>query len=827
MKWLIRVFTGLTVLGVCAAAFLAGLFYVVILRDLPEIYSLEDYRPNLITRVYSADGIEISQFYKERREIVDIEKIPKYMVDAFIAAEDDAFYDHEGLDFPGILRAALANMRAGRVKQGGSTITQQVAKTFLLSNERSWIRKLKDMVLARRIENHLEKDQILYLYLNQIYLGSGAYGVEAAAQTYFGQSVQDLTLAEAALIAGLVPAPSRYTPRRSPEKALTRQRFVLRRMAESGFIDEEARQTALGEELEFIRPQPSDLNAASSYFAEEVRRYLVEKYGANRMLTGGLTVKTTLDSNLAIESFRSLRRGLREHDRRTGYRGPLRVLPKEDWDQALQDLVDTIIDPPEIGPTFVRGLVVALDDPNELVHLALDPNTITTLTLEDLNWARVPNPEIDGAVPQIRKVSEALKLGYLVWLEQVGEQIAPGADPASAPVPKYALYQKPIAQGSLFAMDADTGFIRAMVGGYSFYDSQFNRAVQSRRQPGSSFKPFIYAAALRKGYTPASVVYDTPIVYEDRDTGLTWKPQNYSYKFYGPITMRDALAHSRNVATIKILRNIGIGPVIEMAHAMGIQAPLQPNLSLALGTSEITLAELVRGYGTFASGGAVIQPVFISEVRDRDGVLMEANVELLPNVAHEEFSESPTQLDAILADIRDQVDAEDEDPNDDSLGPGIGLDSVTSYLMTDMLRAVVQEGTGWRAKKLGRPLVGKTGTTNDLFDAWFIGFSPQIVTGVWVGYDRARSLGRNETGSRAASPIWVDFMDKALRDLPREEFIVPDGVVFSRVDRKTGLLARPGQEEAYFQPFRTGTAPEEMSPRSTDGVRQIRPTRLD
>lgn len=828
MKRLIQFFLAIGVLVALTCVVGWGLFYALIVRDLPEIYTLKDYKPKLVTRVLSKDGVEIGTFYRERREVVPIEEMPTHLVHAFIAAEDGAFYEHEGLDYAGIVRAAIANLKAGGIAQGGSTITQQVAKTFLLTSDRTWLRKMKDMVLAMRIEKYLNKNEILYLYLNQIYLGSGAYGVEAAAQIHFGKSVRDLTLADSALIAGLVPAPSRYSPRADPEAARRRTRFVLRRMVEERFITHEERERALEEEPVFAKFEWDETRAATAYFVEEVRRYLERRYGSEEMLTGGLTVRTPLAVARQLDAYRALRRGLREQDRRQGYRGPLRMVPKDEWPALLEELASNTRPPPEPGGIIVPALVIEVDDKRQLARLSLNPDEETILRLEDVKWAREPDPELDGATPRVRRISQPLKTGYLVWLEKVGEDPPEAAGPgakegdATEPVPRYALYQQPRVEGALMAMDVPTGYVRALVGGYSFHRSQFNRAVQSRRQPGSAFKPIIYSAALKQGYTPATIVYDTPIVYEDRERGITWKPGNYSETFHGPITLRSALAHSRNVATIKILRDIGLPPVLEMANAVGIQGSLEANLSLALGSSEVTLAELVRAYATFASGGRRVTPVFILEIRDRDGNLLEENVPLLP--AEQELGpEDGSTLEQLLAEIRTAVDRED-DP--DALPSGYALDPVTAYLITDLLRAVVQEGTGWRAKALRRAVAGKTGTTNDLHDAWFVGFTPQIVTGAWVGYDVAQNLGKNETGSRAACPVFVDYMRGALADLPPQDFQVPQGVVFARIDKKSGLLAPPGDEKAVFQAFREGTVPDEMAPHhATAG--SVRPTRLD
>jgi len=883
VRRLIRIAVALASLGVIAAFGAAAVFFVLVMRDLPEIYSLRDYRPNLITRVMAVDGTEIASISRERRIVVPIEEIPEHTVQAFISAEDEAFYEHEGIDYTSILRAAWANVRAGGVAQGGSTITQQVAKTFLLTADRTVVRKLKDMVLARRIEQNLQKNEILYLYLNQIYLGSGAYGVESAARTYFDKPVAELDLAESALIAGLVPAPSRYTPRKRPEVAKRRQLFVLRQMLQNGFISEEERAAAVDQPLAYVTPQRDEAVASAAYFTEEVRRHLVERYGEKRVLTGGLTALTTLDVHAQFAAQRAVKRGLRAHDRRAGYRGPIRLVPEEEWPavmaelsgldpnapadadaeagadpnepldpfdlQALAEAIDEAVaeaEPqPEMPPVsaappeeqngdVVRALVTEVDDENEVVTLALGNGRTTQLELEDLKWAREPDPSRDGAIPRVRRVSQALKLGYLVDLERVGERVAEGADqledPLAGVVPKYALFQEPLTQGALLSMELATGEVRAMIGGYSFGRSQFNRAVQMHRQPGSAFKPIIYAAALERGYTPASIVYDTPIVWEDPNTGVAWKPRNYSTEFYGPITLRHALAHSRNIATIKILREIGIKPVIEMAHAVGVDADLEPNLSLALGTSEVTLTEIVKTYATFAAGGRVIEPVFVLEVRDRDGELLEENVPLMhgPRLVEPNAEPEPPDLEEIAARIRASIDRLDDE---EALPEGYGVRPVTAYLMTDLLRSVVQDGTGFRVKRglRGRSIAGKTGTTDDQFDAWFIGYSPSVVTGAWVGYDVARTLGTNETGSRAASPIFIEYMQHALDGRPREEFSVPSGVQFVKVDEKTGLLFCPSRpDQARFMPFAEGTEPSERAPcgDQRNGRRQRRP-RLD
>ncbi len=837
MRTLARIALGLSALAVVGCVVALAAFSALVMRDLPNLRSLDDYRPNLITRVYSTNGRVIAEFAKERREIVPIERIPPHVVQAFVAAEDGAFYQHTGLDYASILRAAWANLRAGGIKQGGSTITQQVAKTFLLSSERTYVRKLKDMVLAKRIEDSLNKNAILYLYLNQIYLGSGAYGVQAAAKTYFGQDIEDITLAEAAIIAGLVAAPSRYTPFRSPKIARRRQELVLRRMLEEGYITDEERQVALTEPVQFVERTVDEDREVSSHFTEEVRRYLVERFGSDKVLTDGLQVWTTLDLDHQWAAYEAVREGLRAHDRRSGFRGPMRSVPRDEWETILTELEERNDEPPWEDGVVLRALVTEVNTETEEVLLELGLEREVIFTLKELSWAREPDPSKDGLSTRIKHVREALKPGYLVRIQKVGgsgDTLPVGIEaelpPEEFEPARFELFQEPVAEGALLSMDVATGHVRAIIGGYDFHRSQYNRAVQSRRQPGSAFKPVIYAAALEAGYTPATIVYDTPIVYEDSETGVLWKPENYEERFYGPIMLREAFARSRNIATIKVLRDTGVGPVIRMARGLGIGSDLQPDLSLALGSSEVTLTEMVRMYAIFPAGGRRVDPIFILEIGDRDGRLLEENISLFADeleTPEEEQpshpSPEPSELEIVLSRIREAVEIE----TDLSLDDDQFLDPLTAYLMTDLLRAVVEEGTGWRVKQLRRPIGGKTGTTNNDIDAWFMGFTPNLAAGVWVGYDFPRTLGKSETGSRAAAPIFVNYMRRVLRGVPPADFKVPEGIVFARVDRKTGLLAPVGTQKALFQPFREGTAPTEVARTGHANRDPSLPPRLD
>ena len=837
----------MALLAVAALTAVVGvsLFYALVLRDLPELNSLADYEPRIITRVYAHDGSEIGSYAEERRIVVPIEDVPRHVIHAFIAAEDAAFYDHQGLDYPGIFRALLKNLRAGAVRQGGSTITQQVAKTFLLSSDRTYIRKLKDMVLARRIEQKFDKEQILYLYLNQIYLGSGAYGVEAAAQTYFNKPARELTVGEGALVAGIVPRPSVWTPLKNPEAAKARQIEVLKRMRENAFLTAEAEQEALAQVLEFAETSWTEREAASAYFVEEVRRYLVGRYGEDSVKTAGMKVYTTLRPQRQLAAYRSVRWGLREHDQRQGYRGPIRNVASEAWEELIAELGETNAAEQAGEELLHRALITKVDVEAEEIELTTGPDRSVRLPLEDVKWAREPNPRVDGTREEnkLKRVSQAFKSGDLIWLEV--EALRLPEDPLAEEPPEfdYALYQEPRAEAAIVSIDIETAELDALVGGYSFSRSQFNRALQSRRQPGSAFKPIVYAAALRNGYSPASIVYDTPITYVDDETGFQWKPENYSRSFYGPITLRWALAKSRNIATLKILSDIGLESVVDMARSLGIESPLSDNLGLGLGNSEVTLVELVRAYTVFAASGKLIDPVFIREIRDRNGELLEENVTLIasqledgqPDIAQgpaapdaeEEQQLTGSALERLMEELRESATEQNGHEQIAPIPEGHALDPATAFLMTNMLEAVVQEGTGRRVARLRRPVAGKTGTTNNLFDAWFIGFTPQIAAGAWVGYDQAQNLGRSETGSRAASPIFLKYMREAHNGQSMRAFDPPSGVAFVQIDRDTGLLPCGG--DTIFQPFREGNAPERRCDSAPDdnGSNSSRPLRLD
>lgn len=748
------------VVGLAGALAAAGFFFYLV-EGLPKITTLADYRPSTVTTVYAEGGEKIAEFYKERRIVLPLEEIPPMLVEAFIAAEDSRFYEHRGIDFKSIARAFFKNMEAGTIVQGGSTITQQVTKSFFLTPERSYKRKLKEAVLAFRISDSFSKEEVLFLYLNQIYLGHGAYGVQAAAQNYFGKPVQDLTLAECAILAGLPQAPSRYSPHRFPERARQRQLYVLSRMTEEGYISAQQAEVARNEAWD-IQPRRNWFVEKAPFYTEHVRQYVAEKYGEEALYEEGLNIHTAVDLAMQTVAREEIQKGLRELDKRQGYRGPHENVMPEKREAFLAALGAEQVEPLAAG-AVVRGLVTAVDDPQKRVLVALGGAT-GELLLEDMAWARKPDPDVIHYAVKVSRPSQVLTVGDVIDVRLKAKGEGEGQW-------QLALEQTPKAQSALLCIEAETGFVKAMVGGRDYRDSQFNRAIQSRRQPGSAFKPIIYAAAIDKGYTPASVILDAPIVFEDTERDFTWKPRNYAETFYGPTLLRQALAKSRNVVTVKILKDIGIDYAIDYARKIGIQSHLNRDLSIALGSSGVSLMEIVDAYAVFANQGYRVAPVFVTRITDRDGQVLEEN--------HFE---------------REKV-----------------IEEATAYIMNSLLESVVTSGTGQRVRALNRPVAGKTGTTNNLYDAWFVGYTPDIITGVWVGFDEEGPLGQGETGSRAASPIWLGFMQRVMADRPVRGFEVPEGIVFSRIDAETGLLPIPESKETLNECFKEGTEPTEFT----------------
>lgn len=656
----LRILTYFVVISSIVVLIALGMTFFYFTRDLPKISSLKDYNPPIVTQVFSRNGQLIGEFYHQRRTVIPLSQMPQMLINAFIAAEDSRFYEHPGVDLKSIIRAVFKNIEARAIVQGGSTITQQVARSLLLTPEKSLRRKIKEAILAYRIDKSLTKGQILHIYLNQIYLGKGTYGVETASQAYFGRHVQELNLAQCALLAGLPRAPNRYSPIHHLDRAKERQLYVLNRMVAEGYITLDDAEHAFQMSLDLI-PQKEQEMDSIPYFMECVRRYLEEKYGKEKVYKDGLRIYTTLDIEMQ------------------------------------------------------------------------------------------------------KAASEVVKSGLTAIEERQAQRRSPEKQQSES-----------LLQGALICLETKTGHIKAMVGGRDFKISQFNRAIQSKRQPGSAFKPLIYAAALDNGYTPATIIMDTPVAYLGVEEEELWKPQNYDERFYGPTLFRNALIQSRNVVTIKLLRDIGIDYVVHYVKNLGIKSHLNRDLSLALGTSEVSLLELTSAYVPFANQGIWCEPIFVTMVLDRYYNILEINKPQVKKV--------------------------------------IGED--TAYIMTNLLKGVVQEGTGWRVKALDRPVAGKTGTSDELTDAWFIGYSPSLVTGVWVGFDEKIPLGENETGSRAASPIWLAFMNQVLKDKPVEDFTLPKSVVFAEIDTETGFQATSRSAKTVVECFKKGTVPVTIPPAS-------------
>jgi penicillin-binding protein 1A len=774
------------IFGIGSLFFLAvatGIAWYVsnIARDLPDYDSLAKYEPPVMTRVHAADGQLLAEYAHERRLYLPIQAIPDRVKAAFISAEDKNFYQHAGLDYYGIARAIFQNIQAygsGQRLVGASTITQQVAKNFLLNGDQTIGRKIKEAVLALRIEQAYSKDKILELYLNEIFLGLGAYGVAAASLQYFDKSVHELSLAETAYLAALPKGPNNYNPFRFPDRALERRNWVIDRMVENGYATKDegdkAKQDPLGVKTRTTGPHIF----AADYFAEEVRRQLNDMYGDQVLYEGGLSVRTSLDPGLQVLARQALIDGLVKFDTAQGWRGPVSHIDTlgSDWGvplaavPALSDVIE-----------WRLGVVLSANPKEATIGLqpARDPGDgqldaareTGTLPLDQMKWARkaASGKNASGA-------DDILSVGDVVYVEK-----------ADAGEGVYQLRQVPEIEGALVAMDPHTGRVLAMVGGFSYAESEFNRATQAYRQPGSSFKPFVYSAALDNGYTPSSVVMDAPITIDQPGLG-TWTPENYGNDYLGPSTLRTGIELSRNVMTVRLAQDMGMPLVAEYARRFGIYDDMLPVLSMALGAGETTVLKMAAGYSVLDNGGRQIKPTLIDRIQDRFGKTIFKHEDRIC-----EGCDAPSwtgQEEPSIVDNRDQV-----------------LDPMTAYQMTSMLVGVVQRGTGVAAKAVGKPVAGKTGTTNDYHDAWFVGYSPDLVAGVYIGYDKPRPLGRGETGGQLAAPIFTEFMKNALVDKPAVPFRVPPGMNFYPIDRKTGLSAQANDPGTILEAFKPGTAP--------------------
>ncbi len=752
-------------------------------KGLPDYRQLADYEPPIMTRVLAGNGQLIAEFAKQQRSFVPIEAIPDVVKQAFISAEDQHFYEHFGVDVIGIARAVVTNVKnlgSGRRPVGASTITQQVAKNFLLTNETSLERKIKEAILAIRIEKAFTKAHILELYLNEIYLGFGSYGVAAAALNYFDKSLDELTLADAAFLAGLPKAPNNYHPIRKPVAAKQRRDYVIGRMLEDGFIPKSEAERATLQPIDVAERSSNGIFDAA-FFAEEVRRELMDRYGESGLYEGGLAVHTTLDPALQSIARQSLRNGLVEYDRRHGWRGAEMRLETVagDWKRQLDG-----IDPaPWLAP-WKRAVVLGLEDKSAAI--GIEDGSHGTIPLAELKWARAYIDE-NRRGPAIKAPSDVLAVGDIIAVEAVAKD----DDGKEYPEGSYSLQQVPKVDGGLVAIDPHTGRVLAMAGGFSFARSQFNRVTQALRQPGSAFKPFVYLAALEHGFTPATRILDAPFVI-DQGAGLgKWKPANYSNQFYGPSTMRLGIEKSRNLMTVRLAQTLGMDVVAETAKRFGVVRDMQETLSASLGSVETTLMQMTTGYAMLVNGGKRITPNLIDRIQDRNGKIV---------FRHDNRDCTGCQAGAWqegmapprLPDTREQVTSPE-----------------SAYQIVSMLHGVVERGTGVKIREIGKPIGGKTGTTNDFIDAWFVGFSPDLAVGVYTGFDEPSSLGRSEAGSAVAVPIFRDFMRDALEGQPGIPFRVPPGIRLVRIDGKTGRIAGPGDQNVILEAFKPGTSPTE------------------
>jgi len=768
---------GIAVLAISVFAGIA-LYLYKLSQDLPDYGSLANYQPPITTRVYGNDGSLIAEYARERRLFVPIESIPRGVIDAFLSAEDKDFYTHPGVDLNGVMRAVYTNLQnymsnGGRRPEGASTITQQVAKNFLLTSEVSLERKIKEWMLAFRLEDAYSKDKILELYLNEIFLGSGSYGVAAAAYNYFDKSLDELTLAETAYLAGLPKAPSNYHPVRQYKRAIERRNYVIDRMAENQLISDEDARIALAEDLVPKFRPPGAQSADSEYFAEEIRRWIQQKYGDQSLYDGGLAVRSTFDPTLQRFGVQALRKGLVAYDRRHGWRGPVsRVDLSGDWQKAMEK-IPLLRDVPEWKLAAVTGLIG-----NEAAKITLLDGSEGRIPLAEMKWARkfITN---DRMGPEIRKPSEVVTPGDVVYVEALPKT------PENPNTGAFTLRQVPKVNGGLLAMDPHTGRVMALVGGFSYYASEFDRAWQAYRQTGSSFKPIVYAVALNEGYTPSSIVLDTPFMASQGQGLPMWRPDNYDESYAGPSTLRQGLEKSRNLMTVRIAADVGMEKVVELSRRLGTTDKMLPVLANALGSTESTIVRMVQAYSTFVNGGKRVVPTLVDRIQDRHGKTI--------------FRHDNRVCEGCNADSwQDQ-----EEPLIESDAQPI-LDSRTAYQITHMLEGVIERGTAMVVRSVGVPLAGKTGTTNDYKDAWFVGFSPNLTVGIYIGFDQPMSMGHGETGGQNAAPIFRDFMTEAVGKQPPVPFRVPPGIRMVRVDLKSG---HPSASGAVLEAFKAGTEP--------------------
>ena len=808
-----------------AASGMAGMAaqgYIYFTQSVPNVDKLNKYDPPVVTSVYADKGELIGEFAYQRRFLVPMDQIPKALKDAFVAAEDKNFWHHSGVDKEAILRAIKKNLMAGTLKEGASTITQQVAKTFLLTPERKFTRKIKEAILSTRIEQSLSKEQILYLYLNQIYLGSSAYGVEAAAQTYFDKHAKDLSVAECAMLAGLAKAPSTNSPKRNLKKALERRGYVLKRMLEDGFITEAQYELANKEEPQiYYGGNPNSRIAAD--FLEYVRRYVDRKYGTDALYKKGLKIYTTVDLDLTKKARQAMDTGLRDIDKRQGYRGPIKTLNVKGVLEFLEEKSKNMEAPLNYGD-ITEGVITHLDRENIYVRLGTYQKDNTKkeyfgqikIENDPKWWVRHPFIRAEqrtrnfapGDIPfQVGDLIEVRILDpnpkrrelYMKKFGKTDQEMKNYKEYTEEMSPYFLLApeQEPIIQSALMFRENRTGYVRVLLGGYSSTESKYNRAIQSRRQAGSSFKPVIYTAALDKGFTASDVIMDSPLALTVPGTGEVWRPKNYRGGFAGPVTFRDCFEKSRNIPTIKILQQIGIDYAKNYAKKLGYTSTPTDNLTMALGSTGVSLEEQLLAYSVFPNRGYLAPHIYITKILDHQNKVLEEN--LPPVFINDPVRDADTPVQ--------RISLESDRPERTSGQAQRRIDPATAYIMTSLMQGVIREGTATNLKKIvNRPdIAGKTGTTNENIDAWFVGFSPDYTCGVWVGFDDEISIGEGETGGKAAAPIWGYFMRQALKDVPIKDFPTPSNVEFRSVDSRTGQLT--ASAGGFKEIFKVGSGP--------------------
>lgn len=856
----------------------AGVYFFIkkVQGSLPEVIKIEDYKPLLVSQVYDRNGKKVGEFFRERRILIPYKEIPQHVIQAFIAAEDDQFFQHKGINVQALVRAAMANMRAGRNVQGGSTITQQVAKTLMLTNERTFDRKIKDILLALQMEKDLTKEDILYLYLNQIYFGQSAYGIEMAAQTYFRKAAKNLTVIEAAMLAGLPKAPSEYSPVKNPQRAKERQAYVLRRMEENKFITSEQFKTYVKEPVKVYLKEQYETKAP--FYMETIRQVLSDQLGEDVLLNQGIKIVASVDLEDQLVANESVIKGLKDLDKRQGFRGALKKIENEkEVDEYLSKLKKDIIadlTPERIILDNGEFDTVKLSDEttqiksskklprflekNKTYHAVVDqvsdeqgyvvvrlPDTKGIIPFETMTWARKPNTDVKNEYAQIKRPSQALAKGDVILVKIVSDQVSVSKNKKSnlfvglnlSDYISVELDQEPVVEGSLISIDQTTQDVIAMVGGYSFARNEYNRALQAARQTGSAFKAIVYAAALDKGFNPSTKIIDAPLVYkesgadaEGQGDDKVWKPSNHGKEYNGEITMRNALVKSLNIPSVKIMEDIGVPYASQFAKRMGIFSKLNPDFTLVLGSSSVTLYEMTKVFSEFGRNGLRTRPVLVKSVSDRMGKVLIENISLDVKFSKEiekidsEFTQPRKDFLASRTAQSSEEGLSEENnhfyfDNEEQL-----IKPEVAYVITNMLRGTVTdaEGTGGRAAQLGREVAGKTGTTNGYVDAWFVAFTPNVATGVWVGFDKEKSLGKGEVGGRAALPIWLDYMKPVHEKLPVLSFAQPERVKIMKIDAESGQLVNGSTKKTIMQAYIEGTEPTAASSKTEETVDHLK-----